>query len=191
MEVSTAITKRRQKRVYFRDATRGGKAATLTVGLAKPVAASPAWPCGSAFLAGSRPVLAESAKSNRYNAMSRPGRELCRRYLLRSRKLVFSLPQHSARTWCRLVSWPMCEPEGADTARGLHSINLFFSRLLGIDGTRALGQSVRLVRPYASAAAWRIIAVHTLKHSFMDSPFPLATASSFSRKKYSSLNSYL
>jgi len=151
MEVSTAITKRRQKRVYFRDATRGGKAATLlhrslhdglSQSAAKPVAASPAWPCGSAFLAGSRPVLAESAKSNRYNAMSRPGRELCRRYLLRSRKLVFSLPQHSARTWCRLVSWPMCEPEGADTKC-------------------PPGEA------YASAAAWRIIAVHTLTHSFM------------------------
>jgi hypothetical protein len=64
------------------------------------------------------------------------------------------------------VSWPMCEPEGADTKC-------------------PPGEA------YASAAAWRIIAVHTLTHSFMDSPFPLATASSFSRKKYSSLNSYL
>ena len=175
MEVSTAITKRRQKRVYFRDATRGGKAATLlhrslhdglSQSAAKPVEASPAWPCGSAFLAGSRPVLAESAKSNRYNAMSRPERTLCRRYLLRSRKLVFSLPQHSARTWCRLVSWPMCEPEGADTKC-------------------PPGEAVCQC---GSLANYRSSHADTFIH---DSPFPLATASSFSRKKYSSLNSYL
>jgi hypothetical protein len=102
---------------------------------------------GLVHLAGYGAVLAEPAKSNRYNAIqqfscgrrerfatsaSNPPELPKAEYLLRSRKLVFSFAQPSAR-WNYILP-PGGVPDVRAAARGgLHDSNLFFSRLLGIN----------------------------------------------------------